>query len=140
MIQASVNGGLPLTLRKDFVIECLLGELIELSPTGIEFVSGPAEPVIDRNRVICSTVGRYYFRLTYDPIDFHVCCVAPEVVEFIRPQVRKTGHGDSEPGPASDLKVRLVIRSLANNAEWFDGSIASLTSGEPHTSLHYYGC
>jgi hypothetical protein len=86
--------------------------------------------------------GRYRFRVVnaFGMQDLHVLCVANEVFDFVRSQVRTLGHGDSSGMPPSDAKVRSVVKSLVNNAPWFDGEVASLTTGEPSRGLNQFGC
>jgi hypothetical protein len=126
--------------RHDLTIECLPGELIEIRPaTEIEFMDGPGgtPPTIDGSQLSCTEPGRYRFRIVnmFTRQDLHVVCVEhPAVFDFVRAQVRTTD------GSPTNAKVRSVIKSLANDADWFDGSLASLQTGQgPSRGLSQFG-
>jgi hypothetical protein len=134
-----------LAIRHDLAIELRVDELAELRPaTAIELVDAPggAAPAIEGSTLRCYEPGRYRFRVVnaFGMQDLHVLCVASEVFDFVRSQVRTLGHGDSSGMPPSDAKVRSVVKSLVNNAPWFDGEVASLTTGEPSRGLNQFGC
>lgn len=137
--QSNVN------IRHDLVIDLRSDELAELRPASeIELMDAPGgeAPTVEGSTVRCVTPGRHRFRVinAFGRQDLHVMCVSDDVFEFVRGQVRTAGHGDTGGTPVSDAKIRSVVKSLANNAEWFDGTVASLTTGEPSKSLAQFGC
>jgi hypothetical protein len=131
MIQALFNQT-AIAMRDDLVLECLTNELIRLSPAVVvELVSAPpaadaALPDYEPGAARCYMPGRYRFRIN-GTMDMHVMCVEQAVLNWIAPQVRLLGHGDSQ-GVVTDEHVRRVVRSLSNHCEFFNGTVDSLTS------------
>jgi hypothetical protein len=130
-----------ITLRHDLVIDLLVDEVAELRPaTEIEFVDGPGgqAPTVEDSSIRCSEPGRYRFRISsaLGRQDLHVLVVADDALEAVRLQVRSLGHGDSGGFFAREAVARKVIKSLANHAEWFNGTRASLAN----QNLAPHGC
>jgi hypothetical protein len=133
-------------VRPSLTLELLPDEVLELrAASQIEFVDGPVghAPTVADGLIILHEIGRYWFKLTNasgERQDLRLLCFEPAVLAFTSTQVRGVGHGDSEMRTPSSSKIRSVVKSLANHADFFDGKLASLTTGEPSRSLAPHGC
>jgi len=142
-MRALLNGS-AVELRNGLALEMLPGEILEIlpEPLSVELVSingEPAEFSAEAREITLETIGRHHFRITPadgSRFDVFLVCFESAVLAFVSPQVRYLGHGDSQPEGSHDVKVRSVVRALANHAEWFDGTKASLAN----QSLAPFGC
>lgn len=127
---------------QDKIKEAYVGESILFAALGgtiSELVSYDPEDssMIDGATFTAPSPGTYRLRCvaTNGTRQILVRVVERAVVAHVAAQFRTVGHGDSF-GVATDAKVRQVVRALANHAEFFDGTLASLEN----KSLASYGC
>jgi hypothetical protein len=131
-----------ITLRHDLTLELFIDELLSIAgATEIEFVDGPGgtAPTIEGSSGIrLYEVGRYHFRVTDADgtrSDLKLICFELPLLAHIERQCRLRNSGGEE---VNDRRVRRVARALAQTS-WWDGTLASVTTGDPTRSLSHLG-
>jgi hypothetical protein len=123
------------------VLELLSGESVTISAAGVTVdsitadESNPSAPVItDLAIAAIDTLGSYHFVVTCAgiPVDFWLCVFEADCLTAVPDHA--TGIGPAAP-PITAAGKRLVIRSVANSATWFDGTAASMLG----RSLYSFG-
>jgi hypothetical protein len=123
-------------IRHDLVLGCLPGGKLWLDPEpdSLTLRDGPGgEPptLYGESSITLHEVGRYRFTLERHGrrVDLNLVCIEPGLLDWVtRARRPAAGNGGEQADPA------MIIRSLCA-CEWFDGTVACVTTGEPSRSL-----